>query len=1429
MKDKSSFAFLWLAFGLCTASAQLFTDNFTRGTDPAALTTPWLVQSASWAVTGGALNGGPNAGVGYGFAYVATNSWTNYSVQAQIRFSATSVYGGGIGGRVDSTTGAHYAAWVYPEASPSGLSSVLKIIRFSDWANYVPIAADLQLPGVGTNAHTLKLEFQGSQISVYYDGNQLTNLTDATYTSGGISVDMWTDPANQIFFVDDVAVNLISSLPVANGDSYNSVIGTTLTVSAPGVLGNDSGGVTPLSAILVSGPTKGNFSLNANGGFTYTATNNYTGPDSFTYRASDGLTNSGIATVSISVTTNTPPVANPDSFTLPSNVASTIGSPGVLVNDTDLNGNALTAVLAAGTTNGTLSLSANGGFTYTPNNNYVGPDAFTYRANDGLTNSASVALVTISVLPVGQIFADNFSRLNDPGLLTPWQTNTGQWTVTGGMLIGGTNTPFNYGYAYMAATWTNYSVQGRIQFSNTNAWGGGIGGRLADPLTGAHYAAWVYPDASAGGSNVLVLIKFPTYTSLSFVSLAQVPLGSVGTNFHTIKLAFAGNQIGVSYDGILRTNVTDVSAPFLSGGITADMWTDGATPYSMAVDDVVVNRLAVEDYYSALEDTPLTVGAAGILTNDTGISGGLLTATLVNGPVNGTLLNFGPDGSFTYLATSNYVGTDSFTYRANDGLIDLGTATVVLTVAADNPIQRVFFENFDGVSAPALPAGWTTSATGVQSSWVTQAATSDSSPNSVFSPDPNNVGLNELVSPVIALPVGQAQLAFRNNYNLEVANAGVGYDGAVLEIKIGANAFADILAAGGSFVTGGYNRVITNAYGNALSNRPAWSGNSGGYISTLVNLPAAAAGQSIQLRWRCGTDTATAGTGWRIDTVSITNCASSGCWNTPPLFNTTSSRTIVELTTVIVTNTAIEYDIPPNAVTYSLVTSPTGATINTNTGVVTWMPTEAQGPSTTTFRVRALDNGSPPLSSTNLFVITVTETNNNAPILPAQTNRTVIETTLLTVNNGATDADLPANTLSYSLLVAPSGAAISTAGVITWTPNDSFGGTTNTFTTRVVDNVAPTLSATNTFLVIVLDTNNVPTLPAQTNRTIAELSTLTVTNTATDTDIPTNSLSYSLLVAPITATISANGVITWTPGEADGPSTNTFTTRVVDDGVPVKSATNTFSVIVTEVNVPPVFVVTPNNRTINELTLLTVTNNTTDADFPTNVLTYALLNPPGNAQISTNGVITWTPQENEGPGTNTLTTVVSDGNVSVTNSFVVTVAEVNVAPVFVATPTNQTINALTLLTVTNIANDSDLPANLLSYTLFGPVGAGVTNGVITWTPEASPSASTNIIVTVVTDNGIPPLSATNTFTVVVPASQPVVPPVIQSVSLSNDLITIIWSAVVNQGYLLQSVTNISSTNWLDVGAEVIATGPTALQTNSVLGEPQKFFRVRLAP
>src|SRR5262249_20098065 len=161
--------------------------------------------------------------------------------------------------------------------------------------------------------------------------------------------------------------------------------------------------------------------------------------------------------------------------------------------------------------------------------------------------------------------------------------------------------------------------------------------------------------------------------------------------------------------------------------------------------------------------------------------------------------------------------------------------------------------------------------------------------------------------------------------------------------------------------------------------------------------------------------------------------------------------------------------------------------------------------------------------------------------------------------------------------------------IISWTPGSGQAPSTNLFTTVVTDNGTPPLSATNSFLVVVTAANQAPVLPNQPNQTIAELTPLVVNNTGNDPDGPPSGLSYTLLAAPASATISASGIINWTPSEAQGPSTNVFTTRVTDSGVPPLSATNSFTVVVTEVNSAPVLPVQA-DRTITELTPLAVSN-----------------------------------------------------------------------------------------------------------------------------------------------------------------------------------------------------------------------------------------------
>ena len=186
---------------------------------------------------------------------------------------------------------------------------------------------------------------------------------------------------------------------VANPDTYAVRHDHTLTVPAPGVLGNDLNLLGTSTAVLNSTTTHGTLVLRSNGSFTYTPSVGYVGPDTFQYHAHDVVlllpVNSTVATVTINVT-NAAPVANNDGYTASTGVTKSVPAPGVLGNDTDADGDALTAQPADESGNGSLHLNADGSFTFTSGGSFVGDRTFTYRAWDGVAWS-SVATVTIAV------------------------------------------------------------------------------------------------------------------------------------------------------------------------------------------------------------------------------------------------------------------------------------------------------------------------------------------------------------------------------------------------------------------------------------------------------------------------------------------------------------------------------------------------------------------------------------------------------------------------------------------------------------------------------------------------------------------------------------------------------------------------------------------------------------------------------------------------------------------------------------------------------------------------------------------------------------------------------------------------------------------------------------------------------------------------
>ncbi|MBI1828116.1 MAG: tandem-95 repeat protein [Thaumarchaeota archaeon] len=179
------------------------------------------------------------------------------------------------------------------------------------------------------------------------------------------------------------------TLPVASNDSYGKNENNVLVVAAPGVLVNDTAAAgKTLFAGLVTNVKNGTLILNSNGGFVYVPDVNFHGVDSFRYVANDGTFSSNIANVTITISAvNHLPITRNDIYSVNENATLSIHGRGVLANDTDADGNTLTALLVTNVLNGALTLNQNGSFTYAPHSNFHGVDTFTYKANDGIANS----------------------------------------------------------------------------------------------------------------------------------------------------------------------------------------------------------------------------------------------------------------------------------------------------------------------------------------------------------------------------------------------------------------------------------------------------------------------------------------------------------------------------------------------------------------------------------------------------------------------------------------------------------------------------------------------------------------------------------------------------------------------------------------------------------------------------------------------------------------------------------------------------------------------------------------------------------------------------------------------------------------------------------------------------------------------------------
>ncbi|TAG91552.1 MAG: tandem-95 repeat protein, partial [Oscillatoriales cyanobacterium] len=209
------------------------------------------------------------------------------------------------------------------------------------------------------------------------------NLKD----NGGVANGGVDTSASQTF-----VINLTNLPPAGQTDNYTIPHTKVFNQQAPGVLGNDSdpdGDI--LTAKVLSNPSNGKVDFKADGSFSYIPNPGFAGPDNFTYSVSDGVSPSGAVAVNLTVT-NQPPAGQTDNYTIPHTKVFNQQAPGVLGNDSDPDGDILTAKLLSNPINGKVDFKADGSFSYIPNPGFAGTDNFSYSVSDGVSPSGAVAV-----------------------------------------------------------------------------------------------------------------------------------------------------------------------------------------------------------------------------------------------------------------------------------------------------------------------------------------------------------------------------------------------------------------------------------------------------------------------------------------------------------------------------------------------------------------------------------------------------------------------------------------------------------------------------------------------------------------------------------------------------------------------------------------------------------------------------------------------------------------------------------------------------------------------------------------------------------------------------------------------------------------------------------------------------------------------------
>ncbi|MFD0519674.1 Ig-like domain-containing protein [Paractinoplanes durhamensis] len=424
-----------------------------------------------------------------------------------------------------------------------------------------------------------------------------------------------------------------------------------------------------LTVTGVSTPAHGTVVSNPDGTLTYTPATGYAGTDSFTYTVSDGHPG-GSATNTVSMTVdNAKPVAGADAVTVPANVASTVA---VLTNDHDANtADTLTVTIDVQPAHGTATVNSDGTVTYTPTAGYIGTDTFHYQVSDGNpggTDGASVSLSVVNSAPTAR--RDSDSTDTD----TP---------VTLSVLTNDTD-PNGDTLSVITAT---QPANGKVVVNANNT----ITYTSAAGFCGTDTFTYTAADPSSATATAVVTITVRNAAPIAVDDTFVVRPGVTATldvlandtdpNTRQVRsVASVGSAsrgtVTLNSDGTVtyRTTATSGTDSF-TYVLTDDM---GLTDTATATITIDAAPVTTDDSVVTAAGTAATIP---VVANDTDPEGEALTLVSASTPSHGTATVSAADGKIVYTPAAGWFGVDTFSYQIRDTAGNTATGTVTVNVA----------------------------------------------------------------------------------------------------------------------------------------------------------------------------------------------------------------------------------------------------------------------------------------------------------------------------------------------------------------------------------------------------------------------------------------------------------------------------------------------------------------------------------------------------------------------------------------------------------------------------------------------------------------------------------------------------------------------------------------------------------------------------